>query len=98
MITPSSGTESSPAIRALLPATGARRGNLKIGFLCALFLVEVLALTTRFDSKTAITGLRDQSISVSAGRGLTAHVGIEPATSRKWIIWLLQQSGSALAL
>src|SRR5271166_68763 len=71
-------------------AGGAWRGYLKILSLAALLLVEVLALSLRFDSKTITTGAPSRS---AASGQATAATGADPIGTRaQWSSWLVAHS------
>ncbi len=72
-------------------AGGAWRGYLKILSLAALLLVEVLALTLRFNSKTIATGAPSRS---AASGQATGAMGADPIKTRaQWSFWFVAHSG-----
>lgn len=85
-----SGAVDCQASRNPYLSGGAWRGYLKILSLAALLLVEVLALSLRFDGKTIATGA--SSNSAATGQA-TAATGADPIETRaQWSSWFVAHS------
>ena len=84
------GAEDRRASQSSYLTGGAWRGYLKILSLAALLLVEVLALSLRFDTKTITTGASNKSAATGQA---TAATGADPIGTRaQWSSWLVAHS------